>query len=350
MKTTKPTLHVVALPHTELTADFSWCAFTQLCRNFCTMMKQRGYKIVLYGGEHNDCLFDEAYKVHPQVRKFEATIPDWTGPLFQGMNDWTIDKMYSTLEPGDVVCLSMGASQVPIIEQFGNDHHFVEYAVGYPGVATTHRVFPSYAWQQAILTQQAIASNCVNGNVHDVVIPHFLNVDDWPRGQDTREKYLVFAARQNTDKGFKIAHDIAKALDVPLRVAGAGTPPEGEKVEYLGVLTPGALALLFGEASAVIAPTLYTEPFNLVAAEAQMCGTPVLTTDWGAFVETVEQRRTGFRARNLTEAIDEVEFMLDGAYDNLYIRDRAIGLWSFDAVAPQYDRYFRQLDEPKLEW
>ncbi len=42
------------------------------------------------------------------------------------------------------------------------------------------------------------------------------------------------------------------------------------------------LALL-GNAKSVLMPTYYLEPFGGVHVEAQLCDTPVITTDWSAF-------------------------------------------------------------------
>ncbi len=42
------------------------------------------------------------------------------------------------------------------------------------------------------------------------------------------------------------------------------------------------LALL-GKAKSVLMPTYYLEPFGGVHVEAQLCDTPVITTDWSAF-------------------------------------------------------------------
>lgn len=72
-----------------------------------------------------------------------------------------------------------------------------------------------------------------------------------------------------------------------------------------------------------------------------MSGTPVLSSDFGAFVETVEHGRTGFRCRTLGEfhaAAQEV-----GHLDCKYISDRARRLYGLDAVAPLYEAWIRQL-------
>jgi len=45
-------------------------------------------------------------------------------------------------------------------------------------------------------------------------------------------------------------------------------------------MQPKERAELMGGAIAVIAPSMFPEPFCLVVIEAQMCGTPTITTDW----------------------------------------------------------------------
>ena len=51
-------------------------------------------------------------------------------------------------------------------------------------------------------------------------------------------------------------------------------------------------AHVLGDCVAVLCLTSYLEPFGCVAVEAQLCGTPVISTDFGGMVETVEQFKT----------------------------------------------------------
>jgi len=98
---------------------------------------------------------------------------------------------------------------------------------------------------------------------------------------------------------------------------------------------------LMRHAKCVIMPTQFTEPFGGVNVEAQMCGTPVISVNYGAFTETVEHGKTGFRCHTLgdfVQALKEVDKL-----DRKYIADRARSLYSLEAVGKMYDRVFQQI-------
>ena len=67
---------------------------------------------------------------------------------------------------------------------------------------------------------------------------------------------------------------------------------------------------LLGRACAMVFPIRWPEPFGLVMIEAMACGTPVITTNWGAAPELVDDGVTGFRRDgedDLVEMIGHVE-------------------------------------------
>jgi glycosyltransferase involved in cell wall biosynthesis len=71
-----------------------------------------------------------------------------------------------------------------------------------------------------------------------------------------------------------------------------------------------------------------------------MSGTPVITTDFGAFNETVKQNVTGFRCRTFREFVQAAEDV-----ENLKPSDCREWAENFtlDKVAPMYKRYFSQI-------
>jgi glycosyltransferase involved in cell wall biosynthesis len=97
-----------------------------------------------------------------------------------------------------------------------------------------------------------------------------------------------------------------------------------------------------GGAAATLMPTIYVEPFGGVAVESMMCGTPVVTTDFGAFTETVVEGVSGYRFQTLQEAVDRTVLAME--LDREAVRQHAVDLYSLDAVEPLYDRWFTNLD------
>ena len=133
---------------------------------------------------------------------------------------------------------------------------------------------------------------------------------------------------------------MCKEIGARLIMAGPGDyiPSYGE---YIGPVDSNKRADLMGKAIAVIAPTIYIEPFGNIVPEAHLCGTPTITTDWGAFVETNVHGFTGYRCRTLDEfcrAAEDVKSL-----DTLAIHNHAINKYSIDVIKYEYDKYFNRL-------
>ncbi len=112
--------------------------------------------------------------------------------------------------------------------------------------------------------------------------------------------------------------------------------------KYLGALSMEERNDWMSRASAIIAPTLYIEPFGSVVVEAALCGTPAITTDYGGFVETVEHGKTGFRCSYLGEFVHAIKDVCN--LDTKRIRKRAVEKYSIHNIKNDYQKYFDRLN------
>lgn len=338
--------HVVALPHTQVNKDFAGCAYTEKVRRFSLMMHQLGHKVFLYAGD--DTADTAATEIIPCVSEATrarevAKVPHFTqypfdtnDPLWKEFNDAAIVGIRERIEKTDFICLIGGTAQAPIASAFPN-HIAVEFGVGYGGVFSNFRVFESYAWMHSVYAGHQNPT-AVDGKFFDTVINGYLEPEMFPLGKGDGDYYL-YIGRIIDRKGYQIAQQVCEHLGKRLILAGPGNG--SGYGEFVGSVSPDERAELMGGAIATFAPTLYIEPFGNVVIEAQACGTPTITTDWGAFTETNINGVTGYRCRTLAEFIQAAKDVRN--LDREAIRNHAINRYSLDTIGKQYEDYFKRL-------
>jgi glycosyltransferase involved in cell wall biosynthesis len=347
--------HLLALPSAQTTKKYDLCGFTQATIRFARMLKELGHEVVLYGSEENDAPCDEfvtvitkeetetllGATVNPTTGKPDPTpyqyayIEAWS-PIWQLANARMAKEIEKRKRPKDFICSIAGQSQKPVSDRHP-DLMFVEYSIGYMGSFSPYRVFESRAWQHSTYATQHI------GDVRywDAVIPLFYEPEEFPFRAE-KEPFALYVGRLIERKGLIIACRAAEAAGVPLKVIGHGDKSlVTHGAEYLGELPSKERNEWMSRAQCVLAPTIYIEPFNQVAVETQLCGTPVVSTDLGGFTETVEHGKTGYRCNYLGEFVRAIKDC--AGLDPNYIRSRAVKNYSIAAVAPHYQRYFERL-------
>lgn len=341
------TLHLIAFPHTRLDGTFPTCAYTTKVMHFRQMDWD---DLIVYGCGAADV------EVLTETKRLEIFGPDdlsrppaWpTDDQWRLFNKRAAEEVALRAKPGDLLLLQGGYSQHPIA--LTNPRLTAcEPGVGYPGVWANFAAYESYAWQHHVY-----GSKGWDGRWFDRVIPNYFDPFEFPHLNDGSGDHLLYVGRVVQRKGLQAAADIAKATGRHLCVAGPG-PTEWEdgkfisapeitiegNVHYLGVLGHVERAKAMASAYALLAPTIYVEPFGGVAVEAMFCGTPVISSDWGAFTETVENGVGGYRFRTLKEAIRAVEMV--GGLLPIQIRDAAIKKYSLTEVKPQFEDWFDAL-------
>lgn len=350
--------HVLGIPHTITNKDFVACAFTQKVWKFCKMMGERGHTVYHYGHELSDPpgainvpvidneVWNRVYGTHDYKSKtFVYKLDD---EAYQTFYDNVIKRIDERAQPNDFVLYSWGGSfcNLPVLNAFPQLFH-VEPGIGYAsGHFAPFKAFESYAVYHAYCGLKAV-SNCYQNN-YEVVIPNYFDSDDFEYS-DQKEDYFLFLGRVYDGKGIHIAHQVCEYLGVKLKIAGQlldGKVPDyienSPYCEFVGYADAEKRKSLMKGAIGSFIPSQYVEPFAGVQVENMLSGTPIITTDWGAFAENNINGVTGYRCRTFDDFLQATLNIMDGKIKSEDCRKKGEE-FLFDSVAPQFEKFFQDI-------
>ena len=180
--------------------------------------------------------------------------------------------------------------------------------LGVPFITTLHGRLDLPGLPKLVETFPEWAGTVYHGFPSDLLRPSFAPGD-----------YLAFLGRLSPEKGPEAAIRIARGAGMPLRIAAK--IPRGERRYFKERLEPmidGHHVRLIGEvderskqqflanATALLFPIDWPEPFGLVMIEAMACGTPVIAFRHGSVPEVIEDGVSGLIVDDEAAAIGAV--------------------------------------------
>lgn len=371
MDNSKIRLHIPAIPYTITRDEYSHDAYTGKVQRFGPMMRSRGFEVYHYGVEGSESgatknfdllTKDEWRDLRIQTIKFVepnhthesavkrnedptmiiSILSNWNSPLTLEFNKRFKQKLMENYRgtQTDIVCVPLGRTYQEALDKLNVVK--VESGIGYNGSYYDFRIFESYSWMS-----RTLGVDNKSPNNYWFVVPNYFNINEFKLTEIPQPKKIGFLGRITDVKGCNIIVEIARRFpDVEFVLCGQG---EHEKymvapnIKYKLPIHGEERSEYLGSCTAVLCVSKFLEPFCGVSVEAQLCGTPVICSDWGGMSENVEQFKTGLKGRTLADYCVGVQMALDGKFDRLYIRERAVKLFDMYKLAYDYEYAFRSI-------
>ncbi|MBV9290420.1 MAG: glycosyltransferase family 4 protein [Hyphomicrobiales bacterium] len=188
------------------------------------------------------------------------------------------------------------------------------------------------------------------GTVHHGLPRELLPFSPRPTGD-----YAAFLGRIAPEKGPEQAIEIAAQAGAKLKMAakiddadqaywGSVIEPliaAHPNVEFIGEVNEREKASFLGNASALLFPIDWPEPFGMVMIEAMACGTPVIAFNKGSVPEVIDDGVSGFLVKDVAEAASVLKRI--GEFDRAQARLCFEQRFTIERVAHEYLSIYRRL-------
>jgi glycosyltransferase involved in cell wall biosynthesis len=177
--------------------------------------------------------------------------------------------------------------------------------------------------------------------------------------RDGQGAYLAFLGRISPEKGPVEAIEIALAAGMPLKIAAKIDPRDEEywtemvkplvdrhpSIDFVGEIADKDKTEFLGNATALLFPIDWPEPFGLVMIEAMACGTPVIAYPMGSVPEVIEEGRSGYIVGSRDAAVAAVGKAMQ--LDRKAVRQCFDRRFSVACMADNYLKLYEKLLQPE---
>ena len=152
------------------------------------------------------------------------------------------------------------------------------------------------------------------------VVYNGIKIEDFKFNPKPKD-HFIWCARIDKHKGIENAIEIAKRANIKLILAGRLDPTQreyfekrikphlGKQIKFIGEYSQKEKSDFFGQATALLYPIEWEEPFGLNMVESMACGTPVVAFKRGSVPEVVKDGKTGFAVEKIEEAVEVVKMI-----------------------------------------
>lgn len=306
---------------------------------------RRGHEVTLFASGDSISLA-KIESVHPRAIRLDPSVKEYS--VYEMLQ---LSQVYQRASEFDIIHSHMGHAALPYAK-----------LVKTPTVHTLHGIFTpdhekifTYAKEQPYISISHTQKESRLGLNYVATVYNGIDVDShkfYP--QPDEPPYLAFLGRMSPEKGPHHAIAIAKAVGLPLKMAGKVDVVDveyfereikphidGEQIQYTGEANHIQKNQLMGRALATLFPITWREPFGLVMVESMAAGTPVIAMNLGSTSEVIADGKTGFLCNDVAECIDAVRKI--EKIDRHACREHIANNFSIKQMTDGYEAVYQQI-------